>query len=76
MQDINIEAMIDEIEFARCICWGDPIPMNPEEGIHFRRLYPILAKYIPNFEKFINDNEPTNTTPDTRILASPLTEAF
>lgn len=76
MQDIDIEAMVDEIQFAECICFGDPIAMNPEMGIHFKRLFPILAKYIPNFQNYMEHGKPTNPTNNTPLMASTSTEAF
>lgn len=69
MQDINIEAMMEEIDMQKEPVMGTAMRSCKlfEEVIPIDRLVPILAKYIPNFETYING---TNTPNNTPILAS------
>lgn len=63
---ISIEAIIEEIEFAKEICGT----MNPCWGIPLDRLYLILNNNIPEFKNYFNGEITRNNKQE---LASLLT---
>ena len=57
-QEVDIEAMIDEIEFNWCL--GGDILMNCEKCIPLKRLYKILGQYLPQIKQCTDEQLTTN----------------
>lgn len=73
-QQLDVDAMIEDIEFAKCISLPDNSMMGGvEHGIPLNRLYDILHNYFLQIKDYLNAETTTN---NSRQLASTSTTTF
>jgi hypothetical protein len=66
--DVDIEAIIEEIDFSWCI-GGDRL-VQPEKCIPIGRVWSILSRHIPEIDNFFKTHtNDTNTKDNSSLLA-------